>query len=251
MSGFIFVDQEAPDYLKEAAAGSRVTLPSFEPPWLVVDHSLDRVVVARWPGRLFRAEIVPPATDAERAAMARAAERLSSDAGYTRAVSIDLVEEISPTVLFGPHGDAVRAVLEAGCALDEESARRLASARQPAADHAYSAAWERWLGEQPNGAVYQGQSHASIVAISGAGPSESPIGHGFSVLSRAVYESARLRGGESAHARDEDGDWVLLDPWRTASAALLDAAMALGAPHLVGERTGTLLTKAWNAVHGR
>lgn len=251
MSGFVFVDQEAPDYLKEAAPGSRVTLPSFEPPWLVVNHSLDRVIVARWPGRLFRAEVVPPATDEERAAMARAAERLSSDAGYTRAVSIDLVEEISPTVLFGPHGDAVRPVLEAGYALDEEDARRLASARHPAADRAYSAAWERWLGEQPNGAAYQGQWHASTVAVPGAGRSESPIGHGFTVLSHAVYESARLRGGGRTHALDEYGDWVLLDPWRTASVALLDAAMAFGAPHLVDDRTGTVLTTAWNAVYGR
>ncbi|MFF8504174.1 hypothetical protein ACF07L_26490 [Streptomyces anulatus] len=189
-------------------------------------------------------------TDEERAAMARAAELLSSDAGYTRAISVDLLEEIPSSVLFGPHGDAVCRVLEAGRALDKEGAGRLASARDPAADRAYGTAWDRWLADQPEGAFYQGWGHAWVVAIPGAGPSPSPIGHGFSVLADAVRESARLRGGTGAYAIDEYGDEVLTDPWHTAYGALLDAAMAFGAPRLVDGQDRAVLTAAWNAVFG-
>ena len=53
--------------------------------------------------------------------MARAADNLRSDAGYTRAIAVDLLEEISPSVLFGPQGDAVIRVIEAVIALDEEA----------------------------------------------------------------------------------------------------------------------------------
>ncbi|MFI1653369.1 hypothetical protein ACH4ZU_00325 [Streptomyces sp. NPDC020472] len=227
-----------------------MTLPSFEPPWLVVDHVLERVLVVRWPGRLFRVEVVPPATAEERAAMARAAENLRPDAGYTRAVSVDLVEELSPSVLFGRHGDAVRRVLDAGRDLDEERARRLAGARPPASDRAYSAAWDRWLAEQPKGARHHGRDHGSTLAVSGVGPSTSPIGHGFSVLCHTVRTSAKLHGGAGVYAVDEDGDEVLADPWHTALGALLDAAMAFGAPRCVDGEGATVLKAAWNSVFG-
>ncbi|MDH2428429.1 hypothetical protein [Sphaerisporangium sp. TRM90804] len=248
VAGFLFVDDEAPDHLKAAVAGARVTLPSSGPPYILVSHTLERVLPTRWPGRLFRAEVVPPATDEERAAMARAAGNLRPDAGYTRAIAVDVLEEISPSVLFGPHGDAVIRVLAAGMALDGRGARGLASARHHAADREYGRAWDRWLAGQPNGGPYLGRDHASTLSIPGAGPFSSPIGDGFSLVWRAVGKSAGLRGGEGAFGVDDEGDRVLLNPWWTAGAALLDAAMAFGAPRLLDDHTATVLTTAWSAV---
>jgi hypothetical protein len=42
---------------------------------------------------------------------------------------------------------------------------------------------------------------------------------------------------------------VLLDPWATAASALLDAAMAFGAPDLLDHPDAELLTGAWQATH--
>ncbi|MCB5164483.1 hypothetical protein LG634_06490 [Streptomyces bambusae] len=251
MAGYMYVDHEAPGHLQGAAVGARIRVPSLEPPWLVVDEELEGVLVVRWPGRLFRAEVVPPSTDRERAAAALAAGNLRSGAAFTRAVAVDLVEELSPALLFGGHGKAVLRVLEAGRALDGEGAHRLASLRSTTADQAYGAAWERWLADQPNGAPYRGRPHAWTLAVPGAGRSRSPIGHGFTVLSRVVRESARLRGGDEAFTVDEDGDEVTAPAWRAALGALLDAAMAFGAPDLVDAHGAAELTAAWRGTFER
>ncbi|MDQ0938469.1 hypothetical protein [Streptomyces sp. V1I1] len=141
--------------------------------------------------------------------MARAAENLRSDAGYTRAIAVDLLEEMSPSVLFGPQGDAVIRVIEAAIALDEEGARKLASAPHPAADREYSKAWDRWLAEQPKAAHNRHQDHASTLLIRGAGTSGSPIGDGFpmvwhmlrkSALSLFRFDGHRRCGGQAASA---------------------------------------------------
>ncbi|UKY53067.1 hypothetical protein [Streptomyces inhibens] len=247
-AGFVFISDESPGYLKTATAGTRVTLPVFTPPWIVVDHALERVPVTGWPGRLFRVQAVPPTTDEERAAMARAAAGLASHAGYTRAIAVDLLEELSSSVLFGPHGDAVRHIIEAGSALDEGRARALESARHPAAEGEYGRAWDRWLAEQPEGAAYRNQDHVWTLSIPGAGPSGSPIGDGFSLIWRMVGTAAQDRGSAGSFTLDEDGDQALADPWDTALGALLDAAMALGAPHLTDSDAVTVLTAAWNRV---
>ncbi|MEU6205436.1 hypothetical protein ABZ814_17865 [Micromonospora musae] len=39
-----------------------------------------------------------------------------------------------------------------------------------------------------------------------------------------------------------------MEPWSTAGAALIEAAMALGAPDLVDEAGRTALTAAWRAI---
>ncbi|MFJ9853926.1 hypothetical protein [Streptomyces sp. NPDC101150] len=249
-AGFVFISDESPGCLRAATAGMRVTLPVFTPPWIVVDHALERVLVTSWPGRLFQVRVAPPKTDGERAAMARAAEGLTSHAGFTRALAVDVLAELSPSVLFGPRGDAVLRVIEAASALDEKRARALEAAGRPAAGEEYGKAWDRWLAGQPNGAPYRNQDHAGTLSIPGAGPSGSPIGRGFSLIWKMVSAAARERGGAGSFTLDEDGDQILADPWETALGALLDAAMALGAPHLMDRDAGTVLTAAWTTVFG-
>ncbi|MER0485020.1 hypothetical protein ABR737_43005 [Streptomyces sp. Edi2] len=247
-TGFVFASDASHECLKAPTPGGRVMLPVFTPPWIVVEHSLERVSVTRWPGRLFRARVVPPVTDEERTAMARAARGLSSGAGYTRAIAVDLLEELSPSVLFGSHGDHVIRVLEAGLVLDEEGARELASARHPEADEEYHKAWGRWLVNQPEGKHYRNQDHASTLSIAGAGPSRSPVGHGFSLIYWVVTKSAQQRARTSSFLLDEDGEAVLADPWDSALSALLDTAMAFGGPHLLDRDAAIVLTAAWHAV---
>jgi hypothetical protein len=249
VEGFVYVGDSEPGPMAGAAAGARIRTPSLDPPWIVVDHAIETVVVARWPGRLLRVASVPPGDDQERAALARAAQNLRADAGYSRVFAVDVLAELSPGVLFGGHGETVVEVVERARRMGTLDARELAAARHPDADQAYSRAWQRWLGRQPNGSAYQrDDDHSRVLAVPGAGPAQSPVGHGLLLTWRCAADSARRCHGPAAFALNADGDEVLLDPWAAAASALLDAAMALGAPDLLDPRDAMLLTSAWRAA---
>ena len=83
-----------------------MSTPSREPPWIIVDHSLRDVTVARWPGRLWLAQVL---------------DRLEPQdhrGNYTRCVSVKIVREIPTHNLFGPYGDQVEQVLRFAGGLD-------------------------------------------------------------------------------------------------------------------------------------
>ncbi len=240
-----------PGPLAGAAIGDRVRTPFPGPPWIVVDHAIETVVVARWPGRLLRVASVPPAGEAERDALDRAAENLRADAGYTRVLAVDVLAELPPWTLFGEHGEAVADVLERASRLNMPDARDLAAARHQEADSAYSRTWQRWLDRQPNGAPYRAGDHSRLLAVPGAGRAGSPVGHGLTLTWTCVRDAARRCEGTAAFTVDAEGDETLLEPWATAASALLDAAMALGAPDLAGSADAAVLTRAWRVTGGR
>ncbi|PWR13636.1 hypothetical protein DKT69_20120 [Micromonospora sicca] len=220
---------------------------SFEPPWIVVDRSLEQIIVARWPGRLFRVAVVPPSSAAERAAMARAAQGLVSGAGYVRALAVDVLAELPPALLFGSQGRAIVEVIEVARSLTEERATLLASADHPAAGETYSAAWARWTGTV-HAADERDRDHSATIGHHQPGRATSPIGAGFTVLHTAVTDSAQLRGRPGALRVNPDGEQLLDETWATAGSALLHAAMAFGAPELVTGAEAAVLTAAWRAV---
>jgi len=77
----------------------------------------------------------------------------------------------------------------------------------------------------------------------------SPIGGAMSLLFGLVWKSAKKRGDAGAFRPDpepdEEGDEILQQPWYNASAALIDAAVAMGAPHLLADGEGDVLCQAW------
>ena len=241
----MYVPYDDPGPMISAVPGQRVTKPTLEPPWIVVNHALEAVVVARWPGRLFRVAVVPPRSEAEAATMTRIAQGLLATAGYSRALAVDVVEELPAATVFGLHGDAVVAVLTFTASLTEDVAADLASRRDPGAARAYRAAWHRWLSGAHREAA--DRDPPGLLTLHGADRTGSPINNGFVVLHDVVQSAAKLRGTD-ALVVDEDGDLVLAEPWLTAESALIEAAMALGAPDLVTAVEAEALTAAWRAV---
>jgi hypothetical protein len=77
----------------------------------------------------------------------------------------------------------------------------------------------------------------------------SPIGGAMSLLFNLVWKSAKQRGGDAAFRPDPDpeeqGDQILQQPWYDAAAALIDAAVAEGAPHLLRDNEADILCQAW------
>jgi hypothetical protein len=194
--------------------GVRVRGTGGNPPWLVVVHYIDRMGVSRWPVRLWRVtdiEAAPPGSQV-------------SDR-YTRAISVRIVEQLPAWLLFGDHGYEVTRVIDAAGRLEDEDVTVLAAARAHAAGHVYAEAWRRWQAQARSG---------------------SPVGCALILVHQAVDRSARRSEPSLFRYDPVDGVDVLADrTWVAAKAACLEAALGLGAPHLVAPAEQALLTQAW------
>jgi hypothetical protein len=235
--GYVYVPDSDPGIFAGAKPGTVIRKPDRSPPWIVVDHAIESAVIARWPGRLWRAVVLDSG----------GVEQAASYANYTRAVAVKVIEEVPPSRLFGEHGDRVVAVLSFSARLDAATAARLAQLRYPDADRAYSRAFRTWLGVSC--AADENESDFRGTLAAGQGPSRSPVNCGFTLLYRVVCERAEEVAGPAAFVVDDEGEWALVPVWGTAAAALLDAAMALGAPSVVAA-DADVLTAAWRGVGG-
>lgn len=241
--GFVYVPLTASGPMAQAEPGQTVRIPGRGPPWIVVDHELSSVVVARWPGRLWAVEIVDAVTPQD------GAPRLSAGAGYTRAAAVRVLYAVSVATLFGARGEETCAVIEAAAALTLDQATRLREGRHRDAGAAQIRVWRRWLVRE-NIALDRYNDLDGTLAI-GASKAGSPIGMAPRVIHGEVGRRAEKLAGPSVWLVDDaDPEGAFLaDPWCAASTALLDVALALGAPELVGQHDKDILTAAWlNAI---
>lgn len=184
-SGYAYVSERR-DPLWSAHPGDRVRTPSLGPPYIVVDHALEGVVVPRWPGWLLRVRIVPAANRREREAFALAHENLRDDAGYTRALAVEVLEELDPAALFGTYGAVVTRMLDAALELNTDDLDGPLGSLDPRAAHAYDDAWKRWLASGRSSAPPRDGDYTGVVADPNAGPTQSPIGNGLLVLAATI-----------------------------------------------------------------
>ncbi|HEU4451506.1 MAG TPA: hypothetical protein VFR81_00560 [Longimicrobium sp.] len=235
----VFASLARDERLAGAVPGQVVRNESSGPPWIVVDHSVESVVAAGWPGKLWEVELLEAAPEQPR-----------EGAGYTRAVAVRVRRELPVSVLFGAHGEDVVRVIAKAASIEDEEVRELASRSGQAARDAYSRAWNAWLAKVEPASFHRGADHLDTLAIS-AGGTRSPIGAGFLVLSGVFTTRARAVAGESAFETDEEGESCLAGPWGSAMDGLLGAAMALGAPELVAGPDRRILLDAWEHSFGR
>jgi hypothetical protein len=267
VSGFVYVADEEQGLFLCAQPGCVVARPTRSPPWIVVDHKLESVIVSRWPGKLWKVTVLDAVTDQD--VVVAGAGRLVPDAGYTRAVSVQVLEELAPAVLFGPAGVAVCRILESISRLDYEQATALSTRVTLAAAVLYSKAWNCWLrGIAPN-SYHLGQEHDHVLAIpTQRGAPQSPINQGFLIIHSQLHKRAILVSGtaalqsrracaqennedDAADYSDDDDDGMWLEPtWSRAADALLYAAMATGAREFLTEEEQRVLGAAWTGVFG-
>ncbi|MEZ5997321.1 MAG: hypothetical protein R3B98_01330 [Hyphomonas sp.] len=239
-SGYIFVaGPKADPRFHAAKEGDTIRNASREAPWIVVEHALGGVLVTDWPGTLWEAEVVD------------ALEPQDHTGDYTRCIAVRLGRKLPVHTLFGPHGEGVAWVADRARNLTEDEADRLSEHRAPEAGRLYSKAWLGWKGLSPSKREF-----TDWEGVIGAGgePPVSPVGRGLSAVFNCVTTRAfELFGTDAMYAEDteaEDPDLHLVEPWATASLALCEAAMALGAPELLPPDDRAILTEAWRALTG-
>lgn len=224
-------------------SGNRVALARPGPPWMVVDESLDSIIVGScWPGQLWRARVE------ELGDMSG----LVAQPGYWRAAAIELLEPIPLATLFGAHGDAVLEIVEQIGGLSRTQAQALADGLPAEASGAYGRAWMRWS-QEGEAAVDADESQWSctLAASRRGDKARSPIRGGFLLIHAQLRKRAEeIDGADAFILFEEDGEieQELAPLWQGASDAFLYAAMARAAPQYVAQDEAATLTQAWSRV---
>ena len=239
-TGFIYVADERRDpRFATAQPGEEIRNATREAPWIVVEHKLDDVLITSWPGALWEAEVID----------ALAPQGHTGD--YTRAVAVKLICRLPAHALFGPNGEAVAWVADRSTELSYQDAETLAYSRTPDAARLYGKAWRSWDGLSLDKQGFE--DWEGVIGVGGDGP-VSPVGRGLSTVFTTVVNRAMEVDGDVAmqveDSPEPDPDIHLVEPWATASLALLEAAMALGAPDLLDEGERRILTGPWRALTG-
>ncbi len=238
-TGFIYIADERRDLrFAGAVPGDEIRNETRDAPWIVVDRTLDGVLVTSWPGSLWEVEVLD------------AIRPQNHEGDYTRAVAVRILRTVPPHELFGPHGEAVAWILDRAIELTREEAETLSQHRAANAGLLYSRAWMNWDGLPDDKRVFE--DWEGIIGAGGTVP-VSPVGRGLSAIFNSVCATAiRLFGDNAWYTTDgpdvDDPDMHLAEPWFTASLCLIEAAMALGAPHLIPDSDRTTLTAPWRAL---
>lgn len=234
-TGFIYQADDEPGKFEGAQAGQVIANATREPPWIVVSHSLQDQTVARWPGRLFLAQVL---------------DRLEPQdhrGNYTRSISVKIVREMPTHILLGPYGEDVERVLRFASRLDRDGADRLAKHRHRDAAELSSQGWHRWQALVTGQTRQPGRDMRGVVKA--ANNLSSPVGHGLSLAHRAVWDAAQRIDGDAAFEEDEEERWLIV-PWAAAGSAMLETVWAKGAPELFDETELEVLLQAWNRREG-
>jgi len=234
--GYCYIADAKDEPMSNAQIGHVVSVNGRGPPWIVVSDAPTTAILARWPGKLWKVSIIKAAASKDQP---RAYAR------YRRASSVRVLSEEDPARLFGEHGQHILTILNQAKTLGREAAQCLSTARHANAPAAYDRMFRRWAKAKDLVVDH----HDDLDGTLKIGPSlhSSPIYEGLSILHTVVFERAKVVDGKAATIID-DHDEYLNEPWRGASAALCDAALALGAPEFVSAEDRDVLLTGWAKI---
>lgn len=215
-SGFVYVARGDIGPMTSASPGARVSNFSDRPPWIVVDHTLQSPILAKWPGRLWQVRI-----------LRKAPEQPLAYAAYTRATAVHVEKELPLAVLFDNNGEEVVEFLSRISGLSAEEKALLASSTDERAVNVHNEVWNRWLLQVDASSTYLGQDHSGIIAI-GAKPPRSPVGNAPSVLHTELTKRAREIDGEGAFVTDDEEQSFNAE-WSRVASHLQHALFSIGA----------------------
>jgi hypothetical protein len=214
--GFVYVAQGETGPMASASAGTRVDTFTDRPPWIVVDHTLQSPILAKWPGRLWKVRV-----------LRKAPKQPLAYAAYTRATAVHVEEELPLAALFDHNGEEVVDFLSGITGLSAEEKTALASFTDERATRVHNEVWDRWLALLDSSSPYLGQDHSRIIAI-GAKPPRSPAGNAPSVLHAELTKRAREIDGDGAFVTDDE-EQSLNAEWSHVASHLQHALFAIGA----------------------
>jgi hypothetical protein len=235
IQGYVYVpdnrDHTTDKLFTNAKAGDIITKISTEsdPGSLVVDHHLYTVLIVRWPGKLYKAEVLNAEAEKE------LNEGLRKGVPYTRTLGVKILEELPVALLFGENGPAIAQLIDQITVITEAQVDALSAFDITSSRALYTKAWKAWIAltdanyrESPN--------YDCVIAVHPKNQvRKSPVDEGLSVISDTFRRKAESLVGEAAFEIDDEGDRCMHPKWLAAMEHLLMAGMSYEADNLLTE----------------
>lgn len=245
LRGYVYYGLDEDQRFSAAKKGDDIVNDTKLPPWIVVDHNLNSLIVTKWPGKLFEVEILDQANEKE------LNKGLVHDIWYTRTAGVRIVQELPTMHLFGMNGAEICRILDSIININESEIAALSACRKEHTRALYSKAWEKWIAKYNKDSYHAEGKHYDTLklATNNSRHSSSPIQQGLSVVASQLTIRAREVVGKAAF-KIENGEECLVSDWANAMEHLLHAAMANESDGLLTPTEKKELARAFEEIFG-
>ena len=243
IQGYVYASKEENKLFKGAKIGDSVIKKDKKPPYIVVDHTLDTKIITKWPGNLFKVEVINPSKEKS------INKGLVKDVWYTRTLGVKILDEVNIAELFGRNGQKVEQVIDLTRNITEEKVLELSKYNEKENRDLFTKAWRNWIMLYNKNHPYLNDEHYNTISLSPKNQRySSPIKEGLSIISSQFDIRARELVGETAFGVDEEGELYLQPIWSNAVEKILHAGMSYASDDILTEVERQNLRKPFNEV---
>jgi len=238
IQGFVYAADEDSELFRDAKAGDLITKQDRNPPFIVVNHTLDKIIITRWPGKLYKVEVLNPSKEKD------INKGLVKNVWYTRTLGIKILEEVLVEKIFGVNAQQISQVINLARNITEEQVNALSEYDTVYGRTLFAKTWDHWLSSIDKSYVHTAEDHSNTLKFfSGDQSYGSPIRDGLSIISSQFHIRVREIAGESAFFVDEEGEISLQPKWARACEQLLHASMSYESDNLLTKMEKEILRK--------
>ena len=124
IKGFVYSADEENELFKNAKVGDSIIKKEKKPPYIVVDHSLGTKIITRWPGKIYKVEVINPSKEK------KINKGLVKNIWYTRTYGVKIIEEVPIEMLFGKNGKEICKIIDLTRNISEENVSSISYLRQ-------------------------------------------------------------------------------------------------------------------------
>lgn len=238
LKGYVYYSVDEDKRFSEAKAGDIIKNKSNRPPWIVVDHDLNSIIVTKWPGKLFEVEVLNQSNEK------KLNKGLVKDVWYTRTLGVKIIREIPLENLFGDNGVEICQIINITRNITVQQVISLSKFKNDDSREIYSKAWEKWIAIYDKESSYATDKHYDTlkIFINNNRHISSPIKQGLAIIASQLDSRAREILGKEAFIIDK-GEEYLISEWANAMEKLLHAGMAEESESLLTLEEKEILTK--------
>jgi len=238
IQGFVYSADDDNELFKDAKVGDLIIKQDRNPPFIVVDHTLDKTIITSWPGKLYKVEVINQSKEKD------LNEGLVKNVWYTRTLGIKILEELSVENIFGKNGKQISRIIDLTRNITEEQVNSLSKYDIESGRNLFTKAWRNWILLTDKDHIYLNDDHYNTLKVF---PNNqvysSPIREGLSIISSQFDIRARELVGESAFGVDEEGEIYLQPKWSNACEKLKQGGMSYESDNLLSEAEKETLRK--------